>query len=165
MQHITDPVEPLLRLTLEVIEGLYERGFRRFLCGGATGFDTLAASAVLILKQRKPDARLILVLPCEDQDQSWKPHERALYRSIREQADRVFVLSPHYYNGCMMTRNRFLVDHAAFCVAYWKGASTGGTLSTIRLALRRRLPVLNLAVPEEAQRFLRETAALDPLPF
>ena len=165
MQHITDPVEPLLRLTLEVIEGLYDRGFRRFLCGGATGFDTLAASAVLILKRRRPDARLILVIPCEGQEHGWKTHEQALYRSIREQADRVIVLAEHYYTGCMMTRNRFMVDHAAFCVAYWKDASTGGTLSTIRLALRRRLPVLNLAVPEEAQRFLRETAALDPLPF
>ena len=165
MQHITDPVEPLLRLTLEVIEGLYARGYRRFLCGGATGFDTLAASAVLILKQQKPDAQLILVLPCEGQDSSWKPHEQVLYRSIREQADRVLVLAEHYYTGCMMTRNRFLVDHAAFCVAYWKDTSTGGTISTIRLALRRNLPILNLAVPGETRAFLKETASLYPLPF
>ncbi|MBR5344450.1 MAG: DUF1273 family protein [Clostridia bacterium] len=165
MQHIGEPIEPLLRLTLDVAEGLYERGFRRFLCGGATGFDTLAASAVLILKQRRPDAQLILVFPCEDQEKSWKPHEQALYRSIREQADRVIVLADHYYNGCMMTRNRFMVDHAAFCVAYWKDTSTGGTISTIRLALRRGLPVLNIAVPEETRLFLRDTDLLRPLPF
>ena len=165
MQHITDPVEPLLRLTLNVIEALYERGYRRFICGGATGFDTLAASAVLILKQQKPDAQLILALPCEDQEKSWKPHEQALYRSIREQADRVIVLAGHYFSGCMMNRNRFMVDHASFCVAYWKDASTGGTLSTIRLALRRGLPILNLAVPEETRLFLQETDSLRPLPF
>ncbi len=146
-------------------EALYERGFRRFLCGGAVGFDTVAASCVLELRESRPDARLILALPCEDQAFHWTPGERSLYRDIREKADRAIVLSDHYYNGCMMVRNRFMAYHASFCVAYWLGTASGGTASTVRLALRKGMPVLNIAIPEEVRVFLRDTRERIPLPF
>ncbi len=158
-------MEDLFRDTLRVIEALYERGFRRFICGGATGFDTVAASCVLIQRERLPDLRLILALPCGDQDARWTDGEKSLYRGIRERADQVVVLAERYYNGCMMARNRFMADHASYCVAYWNGSPSGGTASTVGIAVRKGIPVLNLAVADEVRLFIRDTAERVPLPF
>ena len=43
-----------------------------FYAGGALGFDTLAAQAVLKARRFHPQVRLILALPCHDQDARWK---------------------------------------------------------------------------------------------
>ena len=45
----------------------YSNGYRTFLCGGARGFDTLAAQEVLRFRESCPDVRLVLALPCADQ--------------------------------------------------------------------------------------------------
>ena len=165
MQHIEEPLDRLFAMTDQVILALLGRGYRRFICGGATGFDTIAASSLVRLRAAHPEIRLILALPCADQTSAWSDQNRVLHETIRAQADQVITLSPHYYRGCMMVRNRFMVDHADFCVAYYRDRGTGGTLSTIRMAMHRGLPVLNLAVPGELARFLRETESLQPLPF
>ena len=56
---------PVLRKRLEEeIRRLYREGFHYFAAGGALGFDTLAALAVLSLRKELPGLRLILVLPC-----------------------------------------------------------------------------------------------------
>ena len=146
-----------------VIRMLYRRGCRYFLCGGATGFDMLAAAAVLHLRETNPDAVLGLALPCADQTRGWTESAVNLYEQQRAEADRVVVLSPHYYTGCMMVRNRFLVDHAAFCVAYME-VPAGGTAFTVRYALHEKLPVLNLAMPDSVTEFAKEEEAGE-LPF
>lgn len=46
---------------------LVSKGFKYFGAGGALGFDTLAAQAVLSVKETHPEFKLILVLPCENQ--------------------------------------------------------------------------------------------------
>ncbi|MBQ6175185.1 MAG: DUF1273 family protein [Clostridia bacterium] len=147
----------------KTVSALYDQGYRDFICGGATGFDTLAASCISQMKEQRQGMRLILVLPCADQTRGWKETDQSLYNMQIEKADRVLMLSPHYYPGCMMVRNRFMVDHASFCVAYLDGHS-GGTMSTVRYALHRHLPILNLAIEEEVLRYLQEHTA-DPLPF
>ncbi|MBR4710771.1 MAG: DUF1273 family protein [Clostridia bacterium] len=162
-QHIRISLNVLWERCRDVVNALYAAGRRDFLCGGATGFDTLAASCVLQAREHCPGMRLILALPCADQTRGWPEHERALYDSLAEQADRVLILAHHYYPGCMMVRNRFLVDHAGFCVAYLDGHK-GGTSGTVRFALQSGLPVLNLAVESEVRRFLRENAD-EALPF
>jgi len=49
------------------IEALIHQGVRYFGAGGAQGFDTMAALAVLQLRTLYPHIRLILVLPCKNQ--------------------------------------------------------------------------------------------------
>ena len=71
------------------IPALYERGVREFRTGGARGFDTLAARAVLRFKQTHPDCILHLMLPCRDQSDIWHADERAEYARILALADRV----------------------------------------------------------------------------
>ena len=162
-KHITMALSVLWDRCERVAASLYDQGFRTFICGGATGFDTLAASCVSRLRESRPDMRLVLALPCLDQTRGWAETDLDLYNGLVEQADRVLMLAPHYYPGCMMVRNRFMVDHAGFCVAYLNGRR-GGTASTIGYALQKKLPVLNLAVEAEVLRFLQENER-EPLPF
>ena len=93
-----------------VLSYLFLKGFKYFSTGGALGFDTIATQAVLSVKETHPKVKLILVLPCENQTKFWKQQDIDVYNDIKLRADKVKVLAPHYYNGCMQKRNRHLVD-------------------------------------------------------
>ena len=56
--------QKLKKRTKQVLIEAIEQGYRYFGAGGALGFDTLAAQAILELKNEYPQIRLILVLPC-----------------------------------------------------------------------------------------------------
>ena len=49
-----------------------QNGYTFFYAGGAVGFDTMAAQAVLELKAQHPHIKLILVLPCVNQTDGWE---------------------------------------------------------------------------------------------
>ena len=115
------------------ILSLYDRGCRTFVCGGALGFDTLAAEAVLKHKRMFPDLRLLLVLPCHDQTRGWSEANERRYKAILEAADGVEWVSPVYTKGCMHKRNRYMVDNSSLCIAYCT-KSTGGTAYTVNYA-------------------------------
>lgn len=147
--------ERLTLLLLELLEDLYSRGFRRFICGGALGFDTLAAQCVLTIKASCPEAQLILVLPCRDQPSRWKERDQILYRQIQEAADEVHILASSYFEGCMQVRNRHMVDRSSLVLAYLKHMR-GGTLSTVGYAVREKVHVLNLAMPDAVQQYMQQ---------
>ena len=132
----------------ELIADLYARGYRTFLCGGALGFDTLAAQAVLACKTACPDIRLKMALPCRSQSSAWAEADRQVYWEILRQADEVCWISENYYPGCMLMRNRYLVAHASYCVCFLKDRR-GGTAYTVALAWRNGLEIRNMALLEE----------------
>lgn len=137
-------------LTGEIVK-LVEAGYTDFLSGMAEGADTWAALAVLALKKENPALKLHCVLPCEGQAGKWAASARELYFSILEQADKVAYVSREYHDGCMLERNRYLVDHAACLLAVYNGEWRGGTAMTVRYArkLGRRITILNPATPEK----------------
>ena len=137
-------VEQLPRLLRQKIDSLAEEGYTGFLCGGALGFDTLAAEAVLSSRSRRPDLTLTLALPCPEQDRAWPEQARERFRRIMEEADEVILVSPEYHRYCMMQRNRFMVDRSRMLVCYLTGYK-GGTAATVRYALKQGIPVRNLA--------------------
>ena len=61
-----------------------------------------------------------------------------------EKMDDVIVLSEHYYNGCFLKRNDFMLNHVAALLAYFDGKPTGGTFYTVRNAKRLSLQICNL---------------------
>ena len=130
----------------ELLELLYQRGYRDFLCGGALGFDLFAAEHVVILRDKHPDVRLIFCLPCADQSAKWKRADCSYYERLLYLSDETRVLSPRYHEGCMQARNAYMVDRSYLCVAYMARLH-GGTLSTVRYAISQDVPVINLAVP------------------
>lgn len=123
---------------------LAQEGFTDFRAGGARGFDTLAALRVLALRERHPDCRLHLILPCRDQTKFWTMGERALFESILAKADSVTYMQDTYTPECMYARNRALVDGSDLCVAYLT-ENRSGTLYTCSYALRQGVALLNLA--------------------
>jgi uncharacterized phage-like protein YoqJ len=131
------------RLTAQ-INDLYANGVKTFLVGGAVGFDTLAAQAVIQCREVHTDIRLILVIPCQDQASHWKPEDIAVYERIKAMADDAVCLAEHYYRGCMQRRNRYLVDHSGTCVCYLNRAS-GGTAYTVKYAKSKGKTIFNLA--------------------
>ena len=142
---------PALRASLrEAVISAWEKGFRSFLCGGALGFDTLAAETVLKLRDVCPGLRLVLVLPCADQTRYWRQKDQAVHARLMEDADEVITLRERYDPGCMENRNHYMVDHASLCICLLTRFS-GGTLNTVRYAVRRGLPVWNLALPAETR--------------
>ncbi len=131
------------RLRIEV-RRLIERGIIYFGAGGALGFDTMAALTVLSLKAEYPQIRLILVLPCPEQTRGWKSEDIAVYENIKVQCDKFVYTSQSYTGGCIMVRNRHLVDHSSICICYLS-EPTGGTAYTVKYARSKGLSVINLA--------------------
>ena len=137
------------------ISQAYENGYRAFLCGGARGFDTLAALEVLKFRSSHPDIRLIIAVPCSSQADRWTAEDRKVWQSVCDKADDVNILSDSYYNGCMQARNRYMVDASSLCLCYLVRFE-GGTWSTVRYALHRGLLLMNLAMPDEPVLTMRE---------
>lgn len=127
--------------TKEEITALIESGVICFVAGGATGFDTLAAEIVLEVKKLYPHVKLILVLPCANQDRGWGEEDRAKYNYIKSKADEVKILSQNYYRGCMHVRNRHMVDNSGYCICYQR-KPTGGTAYTVNYAIKNNLHMI-----------------------
>ena len=129
----------------EQIAKLMEAGYTDFFIGMAEGVDTWAALAVLTLKKENSALKLHCVLPCEGQADRWSASAQELYFSILEQADEIAYVSREYSKGCMLERNRYLVDHAACLLAVYNGERRGGTAMTVKYAQRLGREIVVLA--------------------
>ena len=121
----------------------YSVGVRTFYSGGAVGFDTLAARAVVKFRLMHPDVSLVMLLPCADQDSKWTQRQQSNYQYILSVANEVVYLSDGYYRGCMHVRNRELVERADMVIAYCSGRP-GGSSHTLKLATKCKKTVYNL---------------------
>lgn len=130
--------------TRNVISRLFDKGIIYYGTGGALGFDTVAAEAVLSVQKEHPEVKLILVLPCENQTKYWKQQDIDVYNDIKANADKVKILSPYYYNGCMQKRNRHLVDCSSTCICFLT-KNEGGTAYTVDYAKEKGVKVINIA--------------------
>ena len=146
--HRTIPAERMEELQQRLRAGiLYLRdnmGITTFYAGGALGFDSLAAEAVIVQRKEIKDIRLVVVIPCRDQAARWSAEQRARYEQINRAADEVICLAEHYYQGCMHDRNRYMVDHSRVCICYLT-ERTGGTAYTVEYARSRGHKIFNLA--------------------
>ncbi len=120
-----------------------EAGATHFRAGGAVGFDTLAALCVLEQKKQYPHIKLDLILPCRDQDAAWNEQDRRAYRFVLSEADSVTYLYESYREGCMLERDRKLVEGSDVCISFLT-KSKGGTAYTAAYALKRGLDFVNL---------------------
>ena len=127
------------------LEGVYESGYRSFICGMAIGCDMLFAEAVLRLRERHPDVRLEAAIPCGTQPDPWPLEQRKRYNSLLDRCDRVTVLQIDYSPDCMQRRNRYMVDHSSLLLACYNGRP-GGTQSTMLYAMREKVPVVTIEI-------------------
>ena len=124
------------------ISNLCKKGYNTFFSGGALGFDTIAAQTVIKLKE-KYNIRLILVLPCKNQDLKWKEYDKEVYKNLKAKADDIFYISDDYYTGCMLRRNDYIIDKSNIIISY-QFKNTGGTAYTVKKAKEKGIEVINV---------------------
>ena len=121
--HRTVPIERQDEIRARLVEAVSlacKSGITCFYSGMAMGFDLMAAETVLSLKGKYPDIRLI------------------------SRADQVIVLSEHYFHGCLLRRNDFMLEYSCGLIAFYDGKPYGGTFYTCREAVKKGMDIVNL---------------------
>ena len=132
-----------LKLTLAAqISRLIEIGVSTFYTGMALGTDQWCAEIVLDMKRQYPNVRLNAVLPCETQASKWSPEQRERHFNTLADCDDVITLNTRYTPDCMLERNRYMVDHAAYLLAVYDGGNKGGTAYTVRYAREKKREII-----------------------
>ena len=131
----------------EAVEQAYDRGMRHFMCGMARGADFYFCEAVLALRDRYPGMTLEAVIPCEEQAARWREADRERYFRLVERCDYETLVQRRYDQGCMLRRNRHMVDRSSMLIAVYDGM-LGGTMYTLTYAMRQKLEVVILDVEE-----------------
>ena len=121
-----------------------EKGVDRFICGGAIGFDAMAAEAVIEAKKILPYIKLIIYVPCHNHYAKWNSAQVDQWKNILKSADDAIYITHGTYNDeCMKKRNRAMADSAHYCIAYCI-RRTSGTGSTLAYAERLNCEIYNL---------------------
>ncbi len=134
----------LIKKTDAAIAALYGMGCRDFYAGGAIGFDTLAATRVLLFRETHPDVHLFLILPCRDQCRGWSEEEVRVYRALQNASDGYRYIRDRYDPQVMRDRNAALVAESEACIAYLVRPISGAA-QTVRMAEKAGHLVINLA--------------------
>ncbi len=131
------------RLSLE-ISSLVSEGVTEFYTGMAQGVDTWAALDILKRKSGNANIHLHCIIPYSTQPNQWRIEEQTVYAEILSKADEVKELSHDYYRGCLLDRNKYMVNVSGFLLAIYNGEYRGGTAATIRYAqkLGRRIIII-----------------------
>ena len=136
----SDPRCAALQLQLAcALERAYASGCRHFICGMARGSDLLFCRAALELRQNRPDVTVEGAIPCESQTDSWPAGERLAHDTLLDQCDFETMVQHTYDRGCMMRRNRYMVDRSCRIIAVYDGIPRGGTAQTLAYAMKHNL--------------------------
>lgn len=91
------------------------------------GIDTYCCEAVLRLRKEWDDVVLEAAIPCRTQAQRWKARDQERYRRLLAQCDLKTLIQPNYTPGCMLRRDRYMVQRADYVIGVYDGSSQGGT--------------------------------------
>ena len=140
----SDPRCLMLKQRLrDVIEESYRDGMRHFICGMARGCDFYFAEIVLELRRNHPEITLEAAIPCASQSHGWRREEQLRWQTILAACDLETLVQEQYDPGCMLRRNRYMVDYSALVIAVYDG-SDGGTRRTLEYAIRQKVPFVDL---------------------
>ncbi len=127
------------------LDGIYEAGFRHFICGMAIGCDFYFAEAVFELKRRHEDITLEAAIPCDSQAEKWNKKQQAQYQELLRKCDQLTYVSHAYTPTCMMRRNEYMIDHSDLLLACFNGHNSG-TMKTILYAQRNGVRTIILDI-------------------
>jgi len=130
------------------IRQLIKKGITDFYCGGAYGFDIMAAEIVLSIKKCIHDIRLFCVIPFKNQADQWNNKWKERYENVLSQSDKTVLISDKYTPGVYQQRNCFMVDNSSVVLAFFDGKS-GGTKNTINYAKSCGKEIINIASDNE----------------
>lgn len=140
--------EDLRCLTLKkridaVLEEAYCAGYRHFICGMAQGADFYFCEAALALRDRYDGVTVEAAIPCEEQAARWREQDRTRYFALVSRCDFETMVQRSYDRGCMLRRNRYMVNRSSRLIAVYDGL-LGGTMYTITYAMKQGLEIITL---------------------
>lgn len=127
------------------LEDAYEKGMRHFICGMARGADFYFCEAALALRDANPGVTVEAAIPCEEQAAKWSERDRDRYFALISACDYETMVQHHYDKGCMLRRNRYMVDRSAMLIAAHNGM-LGGTMYTLTYAMKKGLEIVILDI-------------------
>ena len=133
------------------LESLIGEGYVTFLSGCARGFDTMAAEAVLELREAYPWVRLVMASPWDGQANRWSDADKLRRARLFEQADEVVHVSHVYSREVYFRRNAWMIGHCDLLLAAFDG-QPGGTAMTVEYARAHGVKVARLRPTRETQR-------------
>ena len=119
----------LKSLKKEIERLIKEKKVNTFYCGMAMGFDLYAGEIVAKLKKKFP-VKLIACIPYYGQEKGYLETDKKRYFKLLKACDEQVLLSDHYYKGCPLKRNKYMVDNAQFLICYLR-EQKGGTFYTV----------------------------------
>lgn len=126
----------LKELMAREIEQAAVAGAETFCCGMARGCDLYFAEAVIQAKKVRPELRLEAWLACPEQAALWQKADRIRWRKLLDICDGIHIVEEHYSDGCLLRRDKAMVDRVDELISVWDG-SPGGTGWTVRYAKRQ----------------------------
>ncbi len=123
----------------DALEEVIQAGCTCFRCGMARGFDLLALSCLVRLRQKYVFS-IEACIPYTGHWRSFSAEERKQYRLLLSWCERRTVLFPAYTRGCFLARDRYMVEGADLLLAYCT-KERGGAAYTVEYAKRAGVPV------------------------
>lgn len=126
------------KLRTEILQAISD-GYTHFICGFASGASLIFAALVAELKKGCPLA-LGAAIPYPSRMNT----PDATFQSLITCCDVVNIHSGHYFGGCYMKRNRYMVDRSSCVIAVYAMRSSGGTASTVKYSYTQGCIVRNI---------------------
>ena len=121
----------------------YDLGYRRFITGGALGFDTEVARQIIHFRISHPDVVFSVYVPFIGQELGWSASQRDAYNYIISNANEVKYISENYSNDCMKKRNRAMAEDCDMMISYVYKSRSGAS-QTLRMAEEMGREIRNL---------------------
>ena len=135
------------KLRTEILQAISD-GYTHFICGFASGASLIFAALVAEFKKGCP-----LVLEAAIPYPSRMNTPDATFQSLVTCCDVVNIHSGHYFGGCYMKRNRYMVDRSSRVIAVYAMRSSGGTASTVKYSY---MQISDAGGDEGISRYLNE---------
>ncbi len=130
-------------LKKEIERLITQKNVTTFYVGMAMGFDLVAAETVMKLKKKYP-VKLVACIPHYNQEKYFSDRDKKRYYDLLKKCDEKIMVSEKYYKGCLLKRNRYIIDRADYLIAYLR-KDIGGTAYTVNYYLKNKTnPIIYL---------------------
>ena len=100
-------------------------GYHKFLLWHGTRFRYVGSWGGDFIESGTSNLKLIAVIPYDGQNERWSAREQDRYWDILDKADDAILLSKHYFNGCLLRRNDYMLSHSCGLIAFFDGKPKG----------------------------------------
>lgn len=120
----------------QTIEELINKGYTIFYDGGYGAFDKKCAHAVLELKHKYPQIKLIRIL-------SYYHHEKEKYELLPCYDGSIYPnLEEYHYKQTITKRNEWIVDNCDVLVCHIENTFHSGAYNTVKYARKINKPII-----------------------